>query len=257
MAGTGALVVAAVSVGAWLWLGGDNGSMPEARATVPVPASRPVRTEPSARPSPVGADHPRSSTTPLQVVPGAAAVPGPEAKPRPVDPEELSRQSAQLIREGRQLYQQRRWAEAVLALRKALAADPVDFDAQDTLDKAMAELEKQARIERDMALAGKAFNEKDYAAALQKFYRIQQDHPEMRILDTYIKNSWFDWGVVLMQEGAPAEAAEKFTEVLGMTANDKEASRAREFAKRYHGRQRDAVYDAFVSALAIRSLDQP
>jgi tetratricopeptide (TPR) repeat protein len=257
MAAAGALVVAVVGVGAWLWMGGDTGSMPEARATVPVPASRPMRAGPSAKASPADADRQRGSAAPLRVVPGAAAPPEPEPKPRTVDPEELSKQSALLIREGRQFYQQKRWAEAVLAFRKALMADPVGFDAQDTLDKAMAELEKQARIERDMALAGKAFSEKDYAAALQKFYRIQQDHPEMKILDTYIRNSWFDWGVVLMQEGAPDEAAEKFSEVLDITSNDREASRARDFAKRYHGRQRDAVYDTFASALVMRSLDQP
>src|SRR5262249_3376285 len=172
------------------------------------PASGPKQT--AAQPSAPGA---------MQVVSGAAAKPEPPPPPPPpLDPAQLKEQAAALTRQGRQFYQEKQWAEAVIAFKKGLAADPVDFDAQDQLDKAMAELQKEADLEREMTSATKYFGEGDYASALHKFYRLQQDHAEMKILDTYIENSWFDWGVNLLQAGAVDEAAEKFDEVLQINA---------------------------------------
>ncbi|HEY3174774.1 MAG TPA: tetratricopeptide repeat protein [Candidatus Polarisedimenticolia bacterium] len=257
-AATGVVLVALAGVGAWLWIGSDSGSMPEARATVPAPVERPARLAPGGPTPPAKGERQNGPSEPPHVVSGAPqADPVPDPRPGPLDPETLKSQAAALTQEGRQFYQQKRWAEAVLAFRKALATDPVDFNEQELLDKSMVELEKQARIEREMGQATKAFNEKDYGTALQKFYRLQQDHPEMRVLDTYIRNSWFDWGVTLLQDGSADEASERFKEVLDLSPNDREAARARDFSKRFHGRQRDAVYDAFAGALVLRTLDQP
>src|SRR5262249_47968817 len=168
------------------------------------PASGPKQT--AAQPSAPGA---------MKVVPGGVPKPEPPPPPPPpLDPAQLKEQAATLTREGRQFYQEKRWAEAVIAFKKGLAADPVDFDAQDQLDKAMAELQKEADLEREMTSATKYFGEGDYASALHKFYRLQQDHAELKILDAYIQNSWFDWGVNLLQAGRGADAGEKGSLVL-------------------------------------------
>ncbi|HZI94150.1 MAG TPA: hypothetical protein VFE84_07885, partial [Patescibacteria group bacterium] len=192
----------------------------------------------------------------IQVVPGAAPKQAEVVPPPPLTPEQLKTRAAELTREGRRLYEEKRWPEAVLTLKKALTTDPIDFDAQDELDKAMVELEKAASLEREMTAATKYFGEADYASALTKFYRLQQDHPEMKIFDAYIRNSWFNWGVTLLQAGVVDEAAEKFDEVLQIDSRDPQAARAKEIAKRYHGRQRDKVFDTFANTMTLRALDQ-
>ncbi len=240
------VLLVAIGTGAYLWFGSETGSMPEAQAT-PLPAApKPPRPVPAA-PAP---------SAPLEVVPGST-LRTPPPVPSPEEAEDLREEAATFERQGRSFYQQKRWADAVISLRKALSVDPVDFGSQEMLDKAMASLENQARFEREMDAANKAFAEADYAIALQKFYRLQQDYVEAKELDTRIKNSWFDWGVVLLQEGAADEAAEKFTEVLDMDRQDREASRAREMAQRYHRKQADSVLLSFAAALRIRPLDQP
>ena len=107
-----------------------------------------------------------------------------------------------------------------------------------------------------MELSKRYFTEGDYASALHKFYRIQIDFPEIREMNTYIRNAWFNWGVMLLQAGAVEEAGEKFSEVLEITPNDREATRAREVATRYRGKTRDSFYDSFSASLPLRSLDQ-
>ena len=248
----GVLVIAGVGIGAWLWIGSDSGSMPEAHATVLATAPQAAPSRPVVTPRAVAAPQ---TAAPIEVVPGEAAK-KPEPTPQKVDLETLRRQAAELEAQGRHYFQQRKWAEAVMAFRKSMTGDPVGFDAQELLDKAMAELEQQAKIEREMDHAVKALKQNDYATALQKFYRMQQDNPGMKNLDTCILNTWFNWGVSLLADGEPDEAAERFKEVLDIDASDREAAKASEVAKRYHGRQRDAVYQAFVSSLKPRALDQ-
>ncbi|MFQ5845142.1 MAG: tetratricopeptide repeat protein, partial [Planctomycetota bacterium] len=192
---------------------------------------------------------------PVRVGPGTAP---PERRARPAQPdrEDRAAEAKVLVRKGRRHLRRERWAEAALALRDALKIDPLNFEARDLLDVAMRELEKQARFEEAMQLALRYFREGDYASALHRFYRIQQDRPEIKILDTYIANSWFNWGVILMQAGAVDEAVEKFDEVLDIRPRDREASRAREVARRYHGRQRDAAFDSFATTLPLHRIDQ-
>jgi tetratricopeptide (TPR) repeat protein len=248
LAAVGIAVVVLAGVGAWLWFGSGTGSMPEAQATIAVPA----RVAAGAPGKPAGG----AKAGAIQVVPGAAPKQAEVVPPPPLTPEQLKTRAAELTREGRRLYQEKRWPEAVLTLKKALTTDPIDFDAQDELDKAMVELEKAASLEREMTAATKYFGEADYASALTKFYRLQQDHPEMKIFDAYIRNSWFNWGVTLLQAGVVDEAAEKFDEVLQIDSRDPQAARAKEIAKRYHGRQRDKVFDTFANTMTLRALDQ-
>jgi len=248
----GSLVVGVAGVGAWLWFGSSTGSMPEAEATAPVPVKIARKSQGSPPPAP------EQSPGAIEVLPGASPkTETPAPPPPPVDPEVLKAQGAALTREGRQYFQEQRWADAVITFKKAIAADPVDFDAQDQLDEAMSRLQKAADLEREMSQAVKYFGEGDYASALHKFYRLQQDRTEMKILETYIRNSWFNWGVLMLQSGSVDEAVEKFDEALQINPHDPQATRAREIAKRYHGRPRDTVYDAFTNALQLRALDQP
>ena len=241
----GLVVFVGVGVAAWLWLGGSGGSMPEARATLAAP------TRPPAQPPAPVANPPDAA--PLQVVPGSA--PGPAASAQVVTPPPPSGDFRQLLAQARQHERAGRWAEAVLAYREALRLDPVDFDAQDELDRAMAQLEKEARFEQEIGQAVRAFDEHDYGPCLHKLYRLQQDYPRVRYLEDYIRNAWFNWGVQLLQAGDVDEAAEKFTEVLDMDAQDRESHRAREVARRYHGRSRDTVLESFATSLPLRPLD--
>ncbi len=252
-----AIVFGAAGFSAWLWFGSRTGEIAEAEAT-PAEPPRPPREKaplPDAPPSDKGGS--------IEVVPGAAPKPGetpaedpvappmPDAAPKPVD----TVQAGLLAEEGRAHYEQGRWAEAALVLKKARDLNPTDFTTKDLLDKVMVHLEKQAHFEQEMQLAGTYFSELDFASALHKFYRLHQERPDMRVLEACIRNSWFNWGVTLLQAGAVVEAAEKFDEVLLLRPGDREAAGARELARRYNKRPRDASYNAFVGGLTMRQLD--
>jgi tetratricopeptide (TPR) repeat protein len=243
----GILVFVAAGAGAWLWLGGSGGSMPEAQATVSV--ARPVTPRPAAP-----AETPQGGGE-IQVVPGSApaAAPATAVTPAPAatDPADWR----EVLSNARALHRQKRWAEAVLAYREALRLNPVDFDAQDQLDEAMVELEKQARLEKDLETGTRLFDEADYGGALHIFYRLQLDHPEMKQMETCIRNAWFNWGVLLLQAGDVDQAAEKFSEVLELSPNDAVSRRSREVARRYHGRQRDSALESYAGSLTPRALD--
>jgi tetratricopeptide (TPR) repeat protein len=244
----GVLVFAAAGAGAWLWLGSDTGSMPEARATVATP--RP----PGARPHPGAA----ASTAPAGGAPAQAAPgqpPATDPAPSPAAAPGSPADAAEVLARARELHKQQKWAEAVLAYREAMRLNPADFDAQDDLDKAMAALEKQARLEKDLEQATRLFEEQDFAGSLHTLYRLQQDRPDMKMVDTYIRNAWYNWGVMLIQAGDVDEAAEKFGEVLELDPRDATANRAREVARRYHGRQRDSVLESYAATLKPRPLD--
>jgi len=245
----GAAVFVVAAVGAYLWFGTGTANMPEAEATTQAPAPA---TPPRPAPPPAQA---ASTAGPLQVLPGAKPKP-PEPAPELPKVEDLKEQAAAMERQGLKEYAEKHWAEAVLALRKAAELDPLDFKASDQLDDAMKKLERQARLEEETILAARYFKEQDYASALHKLYRLQLDYPEIKQFDRYIRNSWYNWGVVLLQSGAVDEAEDKFSEALGITPNDQSSERGREIAQRYHGRTRDAAFDAFATSLSLRDLDQ-
>lgn len=245
----GILVFAAAGVGAWLWLGNSGGSMPEAQATVSVP-------RPAAAPRPVANPVQSPGNAPIQVVPGSSPAASPPAvTPAPPAVEGNPADFRDVLAKAHRLHREKRWAEAVLAYREALRLNPVDFDSQDQLDEAMVELEKQARWEKDMDSGTRLFAEADYAGALKTFYRMQMDHPEIKMIETYIRNSWFNWGVLLLQAGDADQAAEKFQEVLELNPRDVISSRAREVARRYHGRPRDTVLETYAGTLTPRAMN--
>ncbi len=251
-AAAGIVVLGGAGLGAYVWFGTSGGSLPEARATVAASVRPPA---PAVAPPPVA---PQVLQGPLTVVPGGASAP-PEKPPEPPAPvpSRAPLDAPSLEREGRGHFQARRWAEAVLTLRQALQADPLGFQSQDLLDQAMLELQNQARLESEMGAVGKACVDGDYGTALHKLYRLQQDFPDMNVLDDYIKNAWFNWGILLLRDGAPEEAAEKFAEALDLDRGDHEATRAREIALRYRKRPADETLRAFAAALPLRPLDQP
>jgi tetratricopeptide (TPR) repeat protein len=244
----GVVVFLGAGAAAWLWLGGSGGAMPEARATVSA-VRRPSPPKPQA---PQG----QQEAAAIQVVPGSAP-PAPEGAPAAQAPAPANATAdwREVLAGAREAHREKRWAEAVLAYREAQRLSPADFDAQDRLDEAMAELEKQARLEKDLETATRMFNEADYATALHTFYRLQLDHPGMKQIEAYIRNSWFNWGVLLLQAGDVDQAAEKFTEVLELRPGDPVAGRAREVARRYHGRPRDSALESYAGSLTPRALD--
>ncbi|MGH9870183.1 MAG: tetratricopeptide repeat protein [Candidatus Polarisedimenticolia bacterium] len=243
----GSLVVfAVVGVGAWLWLGESGGSMPEARATLKAPVRPPA-------PPPPPVDEPNDAA-PLQVVAGSSPAPVAEAVPV-VTPAPPAGDMTQLLAQARQAARDGRWAEAVLAYREAARLNPADFGAQDELDRAMSHLEKEAKFEQEMGQAVASFNESDFGPCLHKLYRLQQDYPNVRYIEDYIRNSWYNWGVLLLQSGDVDEAAEKFGEVLALDPGDVSSKRARDVARRYHGRPRDSVLESFATSLQPRTID--
>ncbi|HET6371885.1 MAG TPA: hypothetical protein VFG76_01165 [Candidatus Polarisedimenticolia bacterium] len=250
MAICGVAALACAGVGGYLWFGSSTGSMSQAEATpvMAVPPQPGKHTETVTQPpAPTGRPAAATVEAPHVVAPGTT----------PPKTEDTRLQAETLENEGLGFYRQKRWAEAVLTLKKASQLDALNFDSQEQLELALVELEKQARFEEELQSATKFFGEADYAGALHKLYRLQQDDPGNKIFDTYIKNAWFNWGVELLQAGAISEAEEKLGEVIAIDPQDTDAVRAREVAQRYKRRQKDAALEQFAASLPPRRIDQP
>ncbi len=242
----GVLGLALAAGAAYWWFqrsGGSTGD-PVVAAVVPEPA--PTGTAPQSEPASSDPIDPVTGSTPAGVGKAGSGT----------DPHELQRQAAALEERGRRLFEQKNWAEAVIALKRSMQLDAVYFRSEDLLSEAIEELEKQARFERDMDLAAKAFTEGDYGTALHKLYRLQQDSGEKKSFDRYIRNAWFNWGLTALMSGHAEEAGEKLREALEIDPDDREASRVLEMAGRYRLRRPDQVLDSFTSSIPLRSLDQ-
>lgn len=241
----------AAGAGWYFWSGGSVASGPHVQMA-PSPAQ--PSPQPPGPPA-VSTEQPPQQNASLQVLP---VTPTQEAPPDPVpDGETPDTRSMARSREkdGRRHFADGEWTAAVLALREARQLDPVHFNSEPMLEDAMERLEAEARLERQVRSAIQAFNDRDYAAALHGFYRLQEGDASGKPYERHIRNSWFNWGVLLLKEGSLDEARQKFVEVRDMAPNDQEAGRAIDTIDRYEKRIVDEAFDSFVASLKLRTIE--
>jgi tetratricopeptide (TPR) repeat protein len=211
-------------------------------------------------PSPAGGERPSQAPSPATAAPGAAAPVAPAATPeivvRPKSPEDLKRDVARHMADGKRLVAQAKWREARSEFASALALDPVNFECKELLDQTQTHVDQELKVQKELDEAKQAFNDKDYQGALWKLYRLPKS-PVVGNADLYIRNAWFNWAVVGLKGGDATDARQKLTEVLNADPDDAEAQKLQEIAVRYASKPKDHIYYSFVDTLHFRAFDQP
>ncbi len=170
----------------------------------------------------------------------------------PQDPETRRALAQARYQEGRRFARAGKVRQAMRVLEEALELDPVLFEAKDLHDELAQQIVETARFDEDIATVRRAMEDHDYHSALWKLYRMQEALPSVKGWDYNIACAWYNWGILLLKAGNLQEAIGKFDEVLGIYPDDREASRQRGVAERYHGRDRDVAYHNYVDALDMR-----
>jgi tetratricopeptide (TPR) repeat protein len=206
----------------------------------------------------------RAGGTAAQVGPAGAGADPQEKTPTPGDagpvapvltPEEARKEVARLSREGKRLMQQGDYRGAAVAFSQVLDLDAANLEIKEQLDQVTARILEQKRLEEDVQTGKELFLEKDYESALRKFYRLPRDR-NLGNLDLFIRNAWYNWGVISLKAGNCPDALQRLQEALSMDPGDSEALKQEEVADHYKDRPKDRAYYAYVDRLSLRTLDQ-
>ena len=226
-----------------------------------VPAAAAPASAPGGRAASVAAGAPTSASPSAGSAPSAgataagAAVPAPSAPPAPRSLEEVKRESARHMAEGKRLMALEKWQEAHAEFANVLALDPMSFESRELLDKTQVKIDQDLKVKKDLDEARHAFEDKDYQGALWKLYRLPHD-PRLGDIDLRIRNAWFNWAVVGLKGGDAVDAKQKLTEVLQADPGDADARKMMEVAERYAARPKDRTFYSFVDTLRFRTFDQ-
>jgi len=207
-----------------------------------------------------------SQTAPgMAQAPGAAppapnnALPSSEPiKPRAapaLSKEEMQRKIATYTADGRRLIGLGKWREARAKLNAVLALDPANIEVKELADQAQAKIDVDQKLQDEFDSTKRYYTEKDYENALRKLYRLPRDKG-LGDIDLYVRNSWYNWAVVLMKAGNSKDALAKLSEDLAVDPDDASALKLQEVAEKYTTRAKDRTYYAFTDGLALRAFDQ-
>jgi len=167
----------------------------------------------------------------------------------------MHRKIATYTADGRRLIGLGKWREARAKLNAVLALDPANIEVKDMVDKAQSKIDENQALQDEFDSTKNCYNEKDYENALRKLYRLPRDKG-LGDIDLYIRNSWYNWAVVLLKAGNSRDALVKLSEELAVDPDDAAALKLQEVAEKYTNRAKDRTYYAFTDALTLRNLNQ-
>lgn len=130
-------------------------------------------------------------------------------------------------------------------LQQAAAIQPLDA-TQAALAAAAAE--KLSPLAAEM----KIFSDGDWEDALNRLWRMREAEPGNRDVRQLIVDAYYNLGVLELQRGDPAAAADRFREAKGLDGGDPELERLESFAITYTQRADDLLYQIFSRNLVNR-----
>jgi hypothetical protein len=232
---------------------------PVMQGSPPAPGAPATPGTPQAQSAPAPSDAAGGRAAADPASPGVGGAPGvasaPPAPPPPRSLEEVKRESARHMVEGKRLMALEKWQEAHAEFATVLALDPMSFESRELLDKTQVKIDQDLKIKKDLDEARHAFEDKDFQGALWKLYRLPHD-PRLGDIDVRIRNAWFNWAVVGMKGGDAVDSKQKLTEVLQVDPGDNDAKKMMEVAERYAARPKDRTFYSFVDTLRFRTFDQ-
>jgi tetratricopeptide (TPR) repeat protein len=249
-----AAVAGIAALGAAWWFGIIPGlAPPRAR---PLEVARPA---PPERPGELAAPEAGSQAASAPSRHGAPTTAGgendPASGPAHETRQRLDPQAAlALFEKGQDQFETGQFEKAAETFRQALALDPVNPDIAVWQAKADDQLRATRRLRAEQDTAAEAFASKDFETALRKFYRLEEKDPDGPY-QTYIANSWYNWGLQFLAAGNLQEADRKMDEVLGIRPDDQEAAAIKELIAEYSNRPKDRIFFLRIEALRYRPLD--
>lgn len=260
-----AVIVIGGAAGGWWFLRGSTAEPPPDSASVaanpdapkpaPAPPEKPGKPQDASKKGTAPATEKMAGVSP-DAAPPKVAAPRPSSPPIPKDPAVVKERVDALMKEGRALLDQGKYPDARDKFIEVLRLQPANFDAEDLRMKAAEGLAEETRFDRDLAAAKKAFADQDWAGALYKFYRLQQEHENMTVLKRYIENANYNWGVQDLQAFRLDQATQHFKDALEQSPKERMILQHLSVADRYAKRPRDAAFDAYADKLRLRSLDE-
>ncbi len=185
--------------------------------------------------------------------PGVESAATSPAQPAAVE-QEKPRQALLLLEQGQDAFQAGRLEEAAASFREAQKLDPVNRDIQIWMERTTSASQQVMRQDAALAAAVTAFEAKDYATALRRFYRLQEGGASGDF-NRFIANSWYNWGLELLAAGNLREASLKMDEVLAVDPADTDAQAIQALVNDYARRAKDRAFYTQLEALRYRQLD--
>jgi tetratricopeptide (TPR) repeat protein len=131
------------------------------------------------------------------------------------------------------------------ALEKAATILPLDAALTAQLASATQNL---APLDADL----KMFADGEYEDALNRLWRAREADPTNHDIKQLIVDSYYNVGVMELQRGDPAAAADKFREARALDGADEEVERLESFSIAYTQRSDDLLFKIFVRNLVNR-----
>ena len=98
----------------------------------------------------------------------------------------------------------------------------------------------------------KMYGDGDYDFLLNKLWRRREAEPGNRDIRRLIVDSYYNLGILDLQRGDPAAAADKFREALALDPEDAPIKRLKAFSSVYSQRNEDLLFEIFVRNIPAR-----
>lgn len=178
---------------------------------------------------------------------GPAAAPAPSGSAPPASSGEAPSASnpAALRAEGERALADKRYIDAM----KSFSAAAPHYAADPTFSQEMGvALEKVS----ELTPAVKLYNDGEYETAIPILWRIYQASRDNKDAQSYLLRSYYNQGILQLQNGLYDRAQQSFGEVLGLDPQDVESARHRQFAERYRKGDLDLLGRIYVRYISPR-----
>jgi tetratricopeptide (TPR) repeat protein len=147
--------------------------------------------------------------------------------------------------EGERALGEKRYIDAM----KSFSAAAPHFSGDPTFSQEMAvALEKVS----ELTPAVKLYNDGEYETAIPILWRIYQASRDNKDAQSYLLRSYFNQGILQLQNGLYDRAQQSFGEVLALDPQDAESARHRQFAERYRKGDLDLLGRIYVRYISPR-----
>jgi tetratricopeptide (TPR) repeat protein len=182
-----------------------------------------------------------ASLTDSKPAPAAPAPGGSPAGPRTA----MSADPAALRAEAERALAEKRYIDAMKSFSQAAPS----FQADPTFTQQMAAASEKVS---ELTPAVKLYNDGEYETAIPMLWRIYQAARDNQDARSYLMRSYYNQGILQLQNGLFDRAKESFSEVLALDPQDVEAGRHRQFAERYGSGELDLLGRIYVRYVSPR-----
>jgi tetratricopeptide (TPR) repeat protein len=175
----------------------------------------------------------------VQPVPESAAAASAAREAGGADP-------AALRADAERAFAEKRYIDAM----KSFSLAAPHFQGDPTFAQAMGAASEKVS---ELTPAVKLYNDGEYETAIPILWRIYSASRDNVDARSYLMRSYFNQGVLQLQNGLYDKARESFGEVLSLDPQDTEAARHRQFAERYRSGDLDLMGRIYVRYISPRS----